>query len=347
LGDGWWLRHGGTIAVRQEGAFQVWLDVVRLVAGLIVLSLAADRLVRSAVTISRAFGLSAIIIGAVVIGFGTSVPEFVVSGLAAVEGELDLAVSNVVSSNIANVTLVLGAAAIISTLVSRRQVIRREGLLMFGAVLILAAVLVDGKLGFLEGVVLLLLLAGAILLMMRWSTDDPAHVARVLDGVGAAPDPGDEEAVVSARWRSQVGREIVIGILALLATVIAASFLLDGVIGLGEHFGLSVAALGLVTGVGTSLPELAAAAAAARRKQPELALGNVLGSNIFNSLGVIGLAAVLGPGSLEGITRPFLAAMVGVALVAGLFAVTGRRIARIEGVVLLSLFVGYSVLVFG
>jgi cation:H+ antiporter len=275
------------------------------------------------------------------------VPEFVVSGLAAVEGELDLAVSNVVSSNIANVTLVLGTAAIISTLVSRRQVIRREGALMFGAVLILTAVLVDGTLGFLEGVVLLLLLAGAILLMMRWSTDDPAQVARVLDGAGPAPDPGDEEAVVSAWWRSQVGREIVIGILALVATVIAASFLLDGALGLGEQFGLSVVSLGLVTGVGTSLPELAAVVAAARRKQPELALGNVLGSNIFNSLGVMGVAAVLSPGSLEGITRPFLAAMVGVALVAGLFAVTGRRIGRFEGVALVTLFVGYSVLVFG
>ena len=117
----------------------VWLDAIRLVVGLIALIYAADRLVRSAVTISRAFGVSAVLIGAVVIGFGTSVPEFVVSGLAALQGELDLAVGNVVSSNIANVTLVLGTAALISVLISRRRVIRREGVLMFTAVLILAA----------------------------------------------------------------------------------------------------------------------------------------------------------------------------------------------------------------
>lgn len=325
----------------------MWLDVILLVGGMIALIYAADRLVRSAVTISRAFGVSAVLIGAVIIGFGTSVPEFVVSGLAAVEGELDLAVANVVTSNIANVTLVLGAAAVVSVLVARRQVIRREGALMLAAVVVLTAVLADGWLAFWEGVVLFVLLGGAIALMLRWSTDDPDGVAKALGDVetGFAFDD-DDNAVGSSRWRSQVGREIIVGVVALVATVIAANFMLDGVIGLGERFGLSVVALGLLTGVGTSLPELAAALASARRKQPELALGNVLGSNIFNSLGVIGFAAVLGPGSLDSIGPILLAAMVVAAVVAGLFAYTGRRIDRFEGVFLLIGFVVFTVLAF-
>ena len=313
------------------------LDVILLIGGTIALIYAADRLVRSAVTISRASGVSAVLIGAVVIGFGTSVPEFVVSGLAALEGELDLAVANVLTSNIANVTLVLGAAATVSVLVARQQVIRHQGALMLAAVVVLTAVLADGRLAFWEGVMLFVLLGGAIALMIRWSADDPDGVAKALEDVEI--DTVDDH-------ENPVGREIIIGLVALVATVIAAKFMLDGVLGLGERLGLSVVALGLVTGVGTSLPELAAALASARRKQPELALGNVLGSNIFNSLGVIGFAAVLGPGPLDLIGPVILAAMVGAAVAAGLFAYTGRRIDRLEGLFLLIGFFVFTVLAF-
>jgi cation:H+ antiporter len=325
----------------------VWLDMVRLVAGLVALSLAADRLVRSAVVISRAFGVSAVIIGAVVIGFGTSVPEFVLSTLAAVEGQLNLAVANVISSNTANLTLVLGTAAVVAALVTQRRVIRREGMLMLGAMAVLAAVLADFALAFWEGALLLCLLAVALGLMTRWGTDDLAEVARSIEDVAPMPADLAEEEMGTSQWRSRVGREIVVGIVTLVVTVLAASFLLDGALGLGEHFGLSVAFLGFITGVGTSLPELAAAAASARRNQPELALGNVLGSNIFNSLGVIGFAALLAPGSVGSLTWPLLVSMLGVAVVAGTFSFTGRRIARFEGAILLALFVGYTILVIG
>ncbi|GMQ84688.1 MAG: calcium/sodium antiporter [Acidimicrobiia bacterium] len=323
----------------------MWLDVILLVGGMIALIFAADRLVRSAVAISRAFGMSAVLIGAVIIGFGTSVPEFVVSGLAAVEGELDLAVANVVSSNFANVTLVLGAAAVVSVLVARRRVIRREGALMLAAVMVLTAVLADRRLAIWEGLVLFVLLGGAIALMLGWSKDDPDGVAEALDDVEASVILEDDKVVASRRLRG-VGGEIIIGLVALAITVIGANFMLDGVIGLGERFGLSVVALGLVTGVGTSLPELAAALASARRRQPELALGNVLGSNIFNSLGVVGLVAVLGPGSLDAIGPILLAAMVAAAVVAGVFAYTGWSINRLEGAVLLVGFVVFTIVAF-
>jgi cation:H+ antiporter len=322
----------------------VLLDVLRIIGGLIALIYAADRLAKSAVRISRAFGVSVIFIGAVVVGFGTSVPEFVVSALAALEGELDLAVSNVISSNISNATLVLGAAALITPIVARRRVIKREGALMFASVAVLAALLANGWLDAWEGFLLLALLGVAIWLMIRWSSSDPDAV---LDEVGDTDESGDADGPTDiAVWRKEVGKEILIGVGALIVTVIAADFLLDGVIGVGVHFGFSTLVLGLITGVGTSLPELAAGVAAARNREPELVLGNVLGSNIFNSLGVVGLAAVLGPGELLAITVPLLAIMVGAVFVAGLFALTGRRITRIEGGILLVAFVAFVVYAF-
>jgi cation:H+ antiporter len=325
------------------GKVPLLLDAIRIIFGLVALIYAADRLVKSAVRISRAFGVSVILIGAVVVGFGTSVPEFVVSAIAALEGKLDLAVANVVSSNTANLTLVLGSAALIAPIIARRRIIKREGALMFAAVTVLAAFLANGWLSAWEGFVLLGLLVGAILLMIRWSNEDPdAVIAQIDDSDDIDPDaPKDRYA-----WRREVGKEILIGVGALVVTVIAADFLLDGVVGIGESFGLSAVFLGLITGVGTSLPELAAGISAARHREPELVLGNILGSNVFNSLGVVGLAAVLGPGALTEITLMPIAIMVAAAAIAGIFSFTGQRIDRNEGAVLLAGFVAYAVFAF-
>ncbi len=320
------------------------IDILKIAAGLVALIYAADRLVKSAVRISRAFGVSVVLIGAVIVGFGTSVPEFVVSALASLEGNLDLAVSNVVSSNTANVTLVLGSGAVLWPLTARRRIIRREGALMFAAVVALTAMLAGGSLNLWEGFALLSMLGLAIWQMVRWSSEDPdAALAQIddVDDEDGADEPGD-----FAKWRATVGKEILIGLAALVVTVIAADFLLDGVVGIGARLGFSAVVLGLITGVGTSLPELAAGISAARQHEPELVLGNVLGSNIFNSLGVVGLAAVLGPGTLYEITPALIAIMVGSALIAGFFAFTGQRINRFEGLILLGAFLAYAVYAF-
>lgn len=202
------------------------LDVLRIIGGLIALIYAADRLAKSAVRISRAFGVSVIFIGAVVVGFGTSVPEFVVSALAALEGELDLAVSNVISSNISNATLVLGAAALITPIVARRRVIKREGALMFASVAVLAALLANGWLDAWEGFLLLALLGVAIWLMIRWSRSDPDAVLEEVGDVDKSGDAGGPKDI--AAWRKEVGKEILIGVGALIVTVIAADFLQIG-----------------------------------------------------------------------------------------------------------------------
>ena len=306
-------------------------DVGLAIGGLVVLILAADRLVVAATRLSKALGISAVLIGAVVVGFGTSVPEFVVSGIAAARGELEVAMGNVVASNTANVTLVLGAAAVVAVLAARAAVVRREGYLMIAAVSALSVMLVGGTVNRWEGAVLLVLLVVALVLLIRWARSPGSAVA--------AADTEDDTGA------PQVWRELVLAIIALAAVVIAAQLMLEGLISIGDRLGWDAVFLGLITGVGTSLPELAAAIAAARKRESDLILGNVLGSNIFNSLGVAGLAAVIGPGVVVGF-GPLLIVMVAACFVAGSFALTGQRLVRWEGLALLAAFGTYAVLSF-
>ncbi len=304
------------------------IDIIRVVAGLVVLIVAADRLVVSAVRVSKVFRVSPVVIGAVVVGFGTSVPEFVVSAVASGRGELDLALSNVIASNTANLTLVLGIAAIMAGLATRHDVIRREGLLMMAAVVAFAVVLIPLSVTRIEGILLLSAMLAAIVLLIRWAKSDGQVLPDESYEIDFDPD--------------RVWLEALYGLIAMVATVISGYQLLLGVEGIGAELGLSVVFMGLITGVGTSLPELSAAIAAARRRQSDLVLGNVLGSNVFNSLGVAGLAIVVGPGTLLVVNPWLIVLMVGSAVFAGIFAFTGQRIARSEGVILVGLFVVYS-----
>ncbi len=307
----------------------MWLDIVRIVAGLVVLIVAADRLVLSAVRIAKVLSVSSVVIGAVIVGFGTSVPEFAVSAVAAGEGNIELALSNVVASNIANATLVLGIGGLLVALTCRRSVIRREGLLMLGSVLLLAAILARGSISRTDGAILLAGMCVALLLLLRWSkTSDASEME--LETIVADP--------------SRIRVEILYGSVAMVATVIASQVLLTGVQNVGREMGLSILFMGLITGVGTSLPELSATIASARRGQTDLILGNVLGSNTFNALGVAGVAAMIGPGSTAAIDLPLLALMVGAAFIAGVFAFTQQRISRVEGMILLAGFGIYVVL---
>jgi cation:H+ antiporter len=307
----------------------VALSVVFLLAGLVMLTLAADRFVLAAARLSRAWGLSPILIGALVIGFGTSAPELLVSVLAAVRGELDIAAGNVVGSNVANLTLVLGATALVAPIASRITTIRREGLVMFVAVSVLAVFLWDRQFGRIEGLTLFSGMTVAGWLLVRWARQD----------AGRAEPEGEEK-----DYRSYIlaRRELIFGIGSLVLTLIGADLLVRGASGLADDLGISSAFVGLViVSVGTSLPELATALAAARRNQTDLVLGNVVGSNLFNSLFVIGSAILAGPGQVAGTFGPAIVFMVCSAAVAGVFAFTGRAVVRWEGAVLLTVFVAF------
>lgn len=308
--------------------------IVAVVIGLVLLVVAADRLVVSAVRLSQTLGVSAILIGAVVVGLGTSVPELLVSSLAAADGEIDVAMANVVGSNIANVTLVLGSAALLAWIAAPRGIMRREGVLMVVAVSGLSLALWDGELVRYEAGILLFGMLIAIYLLLRWS---------LRGWEGAEAIDSEVEEILAGRARPP-WMELLIGVASLALTLFGANLLLGGAVDIAEEVGLSDTFLGLLLGVGTSLPELATTLASVRRKESDLVIGNVVGSNLFNSLAVAGTAGLVGPGLLQDLGRPALIYMVAVALGAGLLTQSGQRLVRWNGAVLLLAFFAFGVL---
>ena len=305
----------------------VIVDGVTVVAGLILLTVAADRLVLAAARLARVFGLSPILIGAVVVGLGTSLPEMLVSGLAAGRpGGLDLAMGNIVGSNVANLALVLGLSVVLSPIDDLKPVLKREGAVMLAASVLVTVFAWDADLSRWEGGALLIALPAALVLLVRWSRDgDPTVAAEIDEMIDGDVRPG---------------REIGFGVASLAVTLLGAQLLVTGAQAIAIGFGVSEAMIGLtLVAVGTSLPELATAVAAARRRENDIVLGNVLGSNMFNALAVGGVAGTVGNGAFDTTFTGPLLAMLAVTILTGALATVGRdRLARSEGVVLLLIY---------
>jgi cation:H+ antiporter len=302
--------------------------IIAFVGGLVLLTAGADRFVLSAARLSRAFGVSPMIIGALVIGLGTSAPELLVSGLAAARGEVDLAIGNVIGSNTANMTLVLGGAALLTPIRSRLTTLRREGATMFVSLLLVTAMTWNLWVGRVESAVLLGSMALVVVLLVVWARREP-----------------DEASEQVAPWTGSTRLEVIVGLVTLGVTLLGAELLVRGAASIATELGVSAAFVGLVVvSIGTSLPELATAVAAARRGATDLVIGNVLGSNLFNSLAVAGLAGLVGPGVLDPAFRGALVVMLLVGVVAGFFVLTSRRLDRWEGIVLLVMFGGFVAL---
>ena len=294
------------------------LGIVLVAAGLAVLGLASDRLVLYAGHLATRFNISPAIIGAVIVGFGTSAPEMAVSGWAASQGDVDLGVGNIIGSNVANITLVLGLAALISPIPIRVQQLYREFPLCLVSVGVFA-LLVQGGLSWIEGLVLLVLLAV------------------VLGMLVAKPGAGGFEAESEAVSQSTLRREAMWVALGIAGTVGGAQLLVAGAQRIAEELNLESGFVGLtVVAVGTSLPELVTAVAASRRSMNQLLVGNVLGSNIFNSLAVGGLVGVLGNSPVEDTSLVGLpiCILAGVTVWSFISAVTRQQINRWESAVL-------------
>ncbi len=297
------------------------LAALALVAGLVVLVHAADHFVVGAARVAGRTSLTPVVVGAVVLGFGTSAPELLVSSIAARQGDSALGIGNIVGSNIANLSLVLGAAALLAHLPLPPVAIRRELPLAIGAGLVFALA-VQGGIGRLEGVGLLALMVGALAWLLLTSGDDV---------VGDLDDHG----------RSALGTEAIRTGVALIATLVGARLVVWGAGSLAQSLGLSKGVVGLtIVAIGTSLPELVTVVAAARRRETGLIVGNLLGSNLFNSLTVGAAVGLLGDGRGAGTAVSTIGAsvMVAISLVALLFMVTQRVVVRWEGVVLLGLY---------
>lgn len=300
------------------------------VAGLFLLTKAADEFVVGAARLSALLRISPIVIGAVVIGFGTSAPEMFVSGIAAGQGDIDLGVGNIIGSNIANLSLVLGAAGVLLAFSISSKVLRREMPLSAAAAVIFTLLLIGG-LTRVDGLILALLLVLFLGFIMRDAriTSDVELVGEVKEFVGEG-DVGS-------------GRETLRTVLGLAGTLVGAQALVWGATSIADEFGLSDGFVGLtLVAIGTSLPELVTTIQAARRGEDELIVGNLLGSNIFNSLGVGAVVALIGPGSLTDpdLMRVAVPLMLGVIALAWFFLRTGRRLQRWEGAVLLAVYAG-------
>lgn len=309
------------------------IAVIEVLLGLFLLSKAADLFVDGAVAVASAAKLSPIVVGAVVVGFGTSAPELLVSGIAAAGGEttdkegmvtngLDVALGNVVGSNVANITLVLGVAALVVPILVTKAVLNREAPISVGSVALFAFFTIGG-IAVWEGVVMLV----ALVAILSWII------------FGGNSDSVEEIEVEGDRT---VLQSLGVTLGGLVGTVIGAQLMVWGAVGLAAAVGLSGGFVGFtLIAIGTSLPELVTAVAAARKGETELILGNLLGSNMFNSLAVGGVIGLVGSGNFDDrlAAEWGVVAMVIVAVITWVFMVTRRKITRVESVILLSSYV--------
>lgn len=312
------------------------LTLVLFVVGLGALILGAELLVKGASRIAAAVGISPLIIGLTVVAFGTSSPEMIVSVTTALRGQADLAVGNVVGSNIFNVLFILGVSALITPLLVSKQLIKLDVPIMIGVSVLTLLFALDGVISLLEGVVLF---AGIV-------AYTAFQIWQALKEKQTHPEPDEYDKEFGAKSRPGVGLLLNIGLVVagLALLVIGSDWLVDGAIAMATWFGVSEVVIGLtIVAAGTSLPEIATSILAAIRKERDIAVGNVVGSSIFNVLAVLGLTSIVSPNGVP--VAPSMLDfdiffMIAVAVACLPIFFTGNEIARWEGAV----FVGYYVL---
>ncbi|MEZ9479942.1 calcium/sodium antiporter [Vibrio splendidus] len=305
-----------------------------LIIGLGFLVWSADKLVYGAAALARNFGISPLVIGMTILAMGSSAPEMMVSATAALDGKTDTAVGNVLGSNIANIALILGITALIKPLSISSGVIRRELPLMIGVTLLAGALLWDNHLGFYEGVLLFVLFAAFLFAMLQISRSEKKNGDAFLEEQESEVPEGVSNPK-AAMW-------VVVGLIIL---PLAANMLVDNAVVIAKFFGMSDLVIGLtIIAVGTSLPELAASLAGVIKGEDDMAVGNIIGSNVFNILAVMGIPGILNPSVLSefAMGRDFWV-MLGVSLLLVVMALgKSRSVNRIEGGVLIVTFVAYQ-----
>lgn len=318
------------------------MDIVWLVAGLVLILVGANILTEGASAIARRIGVSELVVGLTVVAFGTSAPELAISVLAAVGGSAPMAIGNVVGSNIFNILVIIGVTALVRPIVMERSVMTMEiPMVLLSSVVLL----VLGNSGWLNGYggnevsrVAGIFLLVFFLLFMRYTFASARHPD--FSGKDAAPSGGSgDEKPPMAVWKSVL---FVLG--GLAALVWGGDRFVDGASGIAQSLGVSEAVIGLtIVAAGTSLPELATSVVAAVKGRPGLALGNVIGSNIFNVLMVLGLSATIRPLPFGGIGNFDLGTLLVASVLFWLFGWLFRKrtITRAEGAVLVAVYVGY------
>jgi cation:H+ antiporter len=258
-------------------------------AGLAALGIGAELLVRGASRLSLSLGISPLVVGLTVVAFGTSAPEMAVSVGAALSGKVDVAVGNVVGSNIFNVLVILGFSALIVPLAVHAQIVRQEVPVMIGATLLMAAMAIDGRISFVEAALLFAALVAYTAFLVVQSRRESRET--VDEFAGEMPPP--------ATWDSHWGVQLALVLGGLVLLVVGAGWLVDAAVSFARTLGVSDLVIGLtIVAAGTSLPEVAASLTAALRGERDIAVGNVVGSNVFNILGCLGVAGMAAPDGL-------------------------------------------------
>ena len=307
----------------------LWLSVLELIGGFALLAISANWLIAGASALALQVGLSASVIGLTVIAYGTSLPEMTVSTVSAISGNPEIALGNVIGSNIANIGLIIGLTAPFRPLPVERSFLRRDFPILAVVTGLFIFFLTDGSISRVEGAVLFL--AGI------------AYTVFLVLSTRGKADKGAEAAEIDASMSRP--KQVALIVLGLAGLVGGGRLGVMGAVELAGAFGMSERVIGLtVVAVGTSLPELAASLMAAWRKQSGMALGNILGSNIFNIIFVLGVSALIHAITVPGgrALQIDLGAMVAFAVLFGLFMLTRRRISRVEGVLLILGYAAYT-----
>lgn len=307
-----------------------------LLIGLVLLVYGADRFVVGAANIARSLGISPLIIGLTIVGIATSAPEVLVGAVAAMNGKTTLAIGNAVGSNIANVGLVVGATALVCPIVAKSPTLRREYLIMSAAIGIALLVLLDSYLGRLDGIILIVCLIAALCWIIYFARSTS----------GSDPLAGEYEHELGEAAVISLSRSWLLLGVGLLLLLGGAEMLVRGAVAIALFFGVSELVIGLtIVAIGTSLPELAASIMSVVKDEADIAIGNVIGSNMFNMLMVLGVPAIIGPSavSAEVLTRDF-PIMIALSLFMGLmiFVFGKGRFDRAEGGFLFCCFLAYQ-----
>lgn len=302
----------------------MWAQVLLLIFGIVVVLKSADWLTNGAVGLATKLGISQIVIGLTIVAIGTSMPEFFVSIVSAIKGTPDLAVGNIVGSNIFNVLLIVGVAATVAPIAIQRATVRRDIPIAIVASIMLTFMMLDDNISRIDALILFAAFIAFIWIILRNSKNDANE-----------KDASTEKVIPT--WKS-----VLFIIFGLVGLVLGSNIFVDNASSLAHGWGISDAVIGLtIVAGGTSLPELATSAVAARKGDSGIAIGNVLGSNVFNILMILGLTGIISPMHIQNITCIDMAVMVISMVLFWLFSFTKLRVERWEGCVLIACFLGY------
>ncbi|MGF1571846.1 MAG: calcium/sodium antiporter [Sumerlaeia bacterium] len=311
------------------------VTILLFILGLAILTGGAELLVRGASSLSTRLGIPSLIVGLTVVAFGTSAPEMAVSIKSALLGQADLAVGNVVGSNIFNILFILGISAAIVPLSISRQLLRVDLYIMVATALVAWLLALNGTLGRFEGLLLFLGILAYVVLQIILARKEGST-------------PADEQSVPLPRSAKAFAWDVALAVIGLVMLVYGARLFVDSSVTIARYFGISELVIGLtIVAAGTSMPEVAASVMASIRGHRDLAVGNVVGSNIFNILAVLGASAIVSPMGIAvspSALKFDFPIMLLVSLICIPIFITGKEISRKEGLALLSCYIGYTAL---